>query len=245
MNAKRSAGPSTSQSSGAQNNSANGTYQYTYEDYLAAGYTPAQLQQWYNSYYGQTGYPAAAATQVQPASANSSPSSSKISITQKPAAGGKQRVELTKSHRQSNLPTTTTSGAIRSAGGEVWQDPTLAEWDTDDYRLFVGNLGREVTDADLRQAFQSKYPSFQKARVVRDQKSHKSKGYGFVSFKEGEDFLKAFREMQGKYIGSRPVKLQKSNWKDRNVTATFAKKVAKQGYLGIVKQEIEHAHKTT
>ena len=26
-----------------------------------------------------------------------------------------------------------------------------------------------------------------------------------------------FKEMDGKYVGSRPIKLRKSNWKDRNL----------------------------
>lgn len=29
----------------------------------------------------------------------------------------------------------------RVAGGEVWEDPTLADWPDNDFRLFVGNLG--------------------------------------------------------------------------------------------------------
>jgi len=78
----------------------------------------------------------------------------------------------------------------------------------------VGDLGPEVTDGVLQQAFAA-YSSLDKSRVIRDHRSGKSKGYGFVSFCEPEDFLKAIREMNGKYIGSRPVKLRKSTWADR------------------------------
>ena len=52
---------------------------------------------------------------------------------------------------------------------------------------------------------------------MRDSKSGKCRGYGFVSFKVAEDFLKAMKEMHGKYIGNRPVKLRKSSWKDRQI----------------------------
>ena len=31
----------------------------------------------------------------------------------------------------------------------------------------------------------------------------KVKGYGFVSFKDPQDFVKAMREMNGKYVGTR------------------------------------------
>jgi len=67
----------------------------------------------------------------------------------------------------------------------------------DDFRLFCGDLGNEVTDDALARAF-NKYPSFQKARVVRDKRTNKTKGFGFVSFKDPNDFTRAMREMNGK-----------------------------------------------
>lgn len=105
---------------------------------------------------------------------------------------------------------------IRAAGGTTWEDPTLAEWDPDDYRVFCGDLGNDVTDELLTTTFQ-KYPSFVKAKVVRDKRTNKSKGYGFVSFKDAGDYAKAIKEWDGKYLGCRPIKLRKSNWKDRSI----------------------------
>ncbi|KAI9843840.1 MAG: hypothetical protein M1837_006101 [Sclerophora amabilis] len=98
---------------------------------------------------------------------------------------------------------------VRSGGGQTWQDSSLLEWDPAHFRLFVGNLAGEVTDESLLKAF-SRYPSVQKARVVRDKRTTKSKGYGFVSFSDGEEYFSAAREMQGKYIGSHPVLLRRS-----------------------------------
>lgn len=98
---------------------------------------------------------------------------------------------------------------VRSGGGQTWQDPSLLEWNPAHFRLFVGNLAGEVTDESLLKAF-SKYGSVQKARVVRDKRTTKSKGYGFVSFVDGEEYFQAARDMQGKYIGSHPVLLRKS-----------------------------------
>ena len=68
---------------------------------------------------------------------------------------------------------------------------------SDDFRVFCGDLGNEVTDEILTRTF-SKYPSLLKAKVVRDKKTNKSKGYGFLSFKDPNDFVKAMREMNGK-----------------------------------------------
>jgi hypothetical protein len=105
---------------------------------------------------------------------------------------------------------------VRSGGGQTWADSTLLEWDPAHFRLFVGNLAGEVTDDSLLKAF-SRYPSVQKARVVRDKRSTKSKGYGFVSFSDGEEYFQAAREMQGKYIGSHPVLLRRSTTEIRPV----------------------------
>lgn len=98
---------------------------------------------------------------------------------------------------------------IRSGGGQTWSDSTLLEWDPAHFRLFVGNLAGEVTDESLKKAF-ARYTSIQKARVIRDKRTEKSKGYGFVSFSDGDDYFKAAREMQGKYIGSHPVLLRRA-----------------------------------
>ncbi len=67
----------------------------------------------------------------------------------------------------------------------------------------------------LGNAFKTKYTSFAKAKVLREKQTGKSRGYGFVSFLDPFEGLKAMREMNGKYIGSRPCKLKKSDWKDR------------------------------
>ena len=35
---------------------------------------------------------------------------------------------------------------IRVAGGQVWEDTSLLNWDHNDFRLFCGDLGNDVTD---------------------------------------------------------------------------------------------------
>lgn len=113
-------------------------------------------------------------------------------------------------------PAAPTKKFVRKAGGEQWEDPSLMEWDDEDHRIFVGDLGNETNDEILARAF-GRYPSFRKARVIRDKRSGKTRGYGFVSFTDPNDFVKALKEMNGKYIGNRPCKLRKSSWKERNM----------------------------
>ncbi|XP_068426268.1 RNA-binding protein 42 [Clinocottus analis] len=116
---------------------------------------------------------------------------------------------------------------IRTAAGTSWEDASLLDWESDDFRIFCGDLGNEVNDDILARAF-SRYPSFLKAKVVRDKRTGKTKGYGFVSFKDPNDYVRAMREMNGKYVGSRPIKLRKSMWKDRNMEVVRKKQKDKK-----------------
>ncbi|XAR65864.1 hypothetical protein NMG60_11011848 [Bertholletia excelsa] len=54
----------------------------------------------------------------------------------------------------------------RKAAGQTWEDPTLADWPENDFRLFCGDLGNEVNDDVLSKAF-SRFPSFSMARNFR------------------------------------------------------------------------------
>ena len=71
----------------------------------------------------------------------------------------------------------------------MWVDNSLDEWPEDDFRIFVGDLGNEVTDGILAATF-DRYKSFAKAKVIRDTHNRKSRGYGFVSFIDPFDMLK-------------------------------------------------------
>lgn len=97
---------------------------------------------------------------------------------------------------------------IRKGGGEQWEDKSLLEWDPTKFRIMVGNLAGEVTDDSLAKAFANYGVS--KARVIRDKRTTKSKGFGFVEFNEAEEGFKAAREMANKYIGSHPVIIKRS-----------------------------------
>jgi hypothetical protein len=85
---------------------------------------------------------------------------------------------------------------LRMAGGTIWEDSSLLEWGNDDFRIFCGDLGNDVTDDVLARAF-NRFSSFTKAKVIRDKRNNKSKGYGFVSFKDPQDFARAIKEMNG------------------------------------------------
>jgi len=105
----------------------------------------------------------------------------------------------------------------RVAAGQVWEDPSLADFPENDFRCFVGNLGKDISDAKLAEAFSGKYPSFVMARVIFDKATKTSKGYGFVSFMDPTDCARAIREMDKSWIGSRPIQVKLSDWKSRDL----------------------------
>lgn len=124
---------------------------------------------------------------------------------------------------------------VRVAGGQTWEDQSLGDWPDDDFRIFCGDLGNDVNDELLTRTF-NKFPSFQRAKVIRDKRTSKSKGYGFVSFKDPQDFIRAMKEMDGRYVGSRPIKLRKSTWKNRSIEAVRKKDKEKQALLSLFNQ---------
>lgn len=65
------------------------------------------------------------------------------------------------------------------------------EWDPAHFRLFIGDLGNDVNDEDLVKAFgpDNGWKSFVKAKVIRDKVTGKTRGYGFVSYSDPEDFM--------------------------------------------------------
>uniref|UniRef100_A0A453RKY6 RRM domain-containing protein n=1 Tax=Aegilops tauschii subsp. strangulata TaxID=200361 RepID=A0A453RKY6_AEGTS len=76
------------------------------------------------------------------------------------------------------------------------------------FHIFVGDLSSEVNDATLYACF-STYPSCSDARVMWDNKTGRSRGYGFVSFRNQQEAETAITEMTGKWLGSRQIRC---NW---------------------------------
>jgi hypothetical protein len=192
----------------------------------------AQIAQWQSAYSSQPstsstgGYTGAVPKQRYPNSGEGSAAATSSNAT---PVGGRVEPSISASAMTSAVHTDTGVASIvsdaktnqktvvRSGGGTQWTDSSLLEWDPAHFRLFVGNLAGEVSDDALYKAF-SRWGSVQKARVIRDKRTSKSKGYGFVSFSDGDEFFQAARDMQGKYIGSHPVLLRRSTTEIKAVT---------------------------
>jgi RNA recognition motif-containing protein len=97
---------------------------------------------------------------------------------------------------------------VRSAGGRVWIDKTLADWPTDGFRLFIGNLAPTVTSEQLTAAFQA-FPSFLKAHVPSRGKGNA--GYGFVALGAFEEMQEALRTWNGREMCGRRLQIARSS----------------------------------
>ncbi|KAH3099656.1 hypothetical protein KXW41_004260 [Aspergillus fumigatus] len=80
------------------------------------------------------------------------------------------------------------------------------------FHIFVGDLSNEVNDEILLQAF-SAFGSVSEARVMWDMKTGRSRGYGFVAFRERADAEKALNAMDGEWLGSRAIRCNWANQK--------------------------------
>ncbi|MDA1036576.1 MAG: RNA-binding protein [Chloroflexi bacterium] len=66
-------------------------------------------------------------------------------------------------------------------------------------RIYVGNLGTETTDQDLRDTF-SPYGEVKTAAVTTEHGSRRSRGYGFVEMPLMTTSLKAIQALKGSIL---------------------------------------------
>ena len=78
----------------------------------------------------------------------------------------------------------------------------LADYKGGSKTIYVGNLNPSVTKEDLFMLFKQKYKSVHNARIILNENG-KSKGYGFVNFKNDDDYYNSLKEMDGiNYFGN-------------------------------------------
>lgn len=76
--------------------------------------------------------------------------------------------------------------------------------------LYVGNLAREVSEDDLKQAFES-FGQVESVNIIKDRFSGESRGFGFVEMPSKDEALKAMKEAQGLEIKGQTVRVAEAN----------------------------------
>lgn len=76
-------------------------------------------------------------------------------------------------------------------------------------KVYVGNLPYGVDDEKLKELFAS-FGEIEEATVITDKFSGRSKGFGFVTFKDESAAKKAISEMNGKKIEERELNVNEA-----------------------------------
>jgi len=71
-------------------------------------------------------------------------------------------------------------------------------------KLYVGNLGYDVKDADLSQMF-SQHGQVESANVIMDKMTGRSKGFGFVEMSSEQEAQAAITALNGKEYDGRAL----------------------------------------
>lgn len=70
--------------------------------------------------------------------------------------------------------------------------------------IYVGNLSRETTEAELRQAFEA-HGQVNSAAIIKDKFSGESRGFGFVEMPNRTEAQAAIAALNGKMLGGRTL----------------------------------------
>lgn len=72
--------------------------------------------------------------------------------------------------------------------------------------IYVSNLGYGLQDDDLSKLFEA-YGEVSSSKVITDKFTGKSKGFGFVEMPDTEAAETAIKELNGKSIDNRPIRV--------------------------------------
>src|SRR3954452_16935272 len=89
-------------------------------------------------------------------------------------------------------------------------------------KLYVGNLGYGVTDAELTKLFEP-HGTVESAQVITDRDTGRSKGFGFVEMKTDQEAQAAIRALDGKESGGRPLTVDEAELRTDTLGQTGAR----------------------
>jgi len=75
--------------------------------------------------------------------------------------------------------------------------------------IYVGNLPWSIRDQELADAF-SEFGTVDRASVITERPSVRSKGFGFVTMNDNSEAQSAIDAMNGKDMGGRPLKVNEA-----------------------------------
>ena len=95
------------------------------------------------------------------------------------------------------------------------ESPSLNHDKGNNVRIYVGNISREVTDDDLREAFAA-FGQVESATVLKDKFTGESRGFGFVEMLSGSEAQAAINGMNGKSLKGRSLNVNEARPREDN-----------------------------
>ena len=75
--------------------------------------------------------------------------------------------------------------------------------------IYVGNLSPEVTEEEVRQAFEA-FGQVTSVNIIKDRYSGESRGFGFVEMATKSEAQAAINELNGKSLGERTLSVSEA-----------------------------------
>ena len=75
--------------------------------------------------------------------------------------------------------------------------------------IYVGNLSFDSSEDDLRGLFET-YGAVSSAKIIVDQFTNRSRGFGFIEMENREEGLKAIQSLDSKDLGGRALKVNEA-----------------------------------
>jgi RNA recognition motif-containing protein len=75
--------------------------------------------------------------------------------------------------------------------------------------IYIGNLSYEVTEEDLKQAFEV-FGQVESVNIIKDKFSGRSKGFGFVEMPDKANGQSAINELNGKELKGRTLNVNEA-----------------------------------
>jgi RNA recognition motif-containing protein len=82
-------------------------------------------------------------------------------------------------------------------------------------KIYAGNLSRDVTDEDLRQAFEA-FGVVESVTVIKDKYTGESKGFGFVEMSSVTESRAAITGLNGKELKGRTLNVNEARPREDN-----------------------------
>jgi RNA recognition motif-containing protein len=81
------------------------------------------------------------------------------------------------------------------------------------FNIYVGNLSFDASEGELRDLF-GQYGEVDTVKIISDQFTGRSRGFGFVEMSNREEGLKAVQELDSKELGGRSLKVNEAKPKN-------------------------------